>query len=97
MSAYVPWALFNGRSSAIVISKTTDGGVTWSAPQRVSDVFTNDQGSTVVVSTTGTVYVTFETFNGSTDSVAFAVSTDGGATFTTRLIAPVSDIPTPRP
>lgn len=96
-TAYVTWTQFQGSSSAIVISKTTDGGLTWSAPQRISDVFTNDQGSTVVVSKTGTVYVTFETFNGSTDSVAFAVSTDGGATFTTTLIAPVSDIPSPLP
>lgn len=96
-TAYVTWTLFKGSSSAIVISKTTDGGLTWSAPHRVSSVFTDDQGSTVVVSKTGTVYVTFETFNGRTDSVAFAVSTDGGATFTTRLIAPVSDIPSPLP
>ncbi len=96
-TAYVTWTLFQGSSSAIVISKTTDGGLTWSAPQRVSNVFTNDQGSTVVVGSSGIVYVTFETFNGRSDSVAFAVSTDGGATFTTRLIAPVSDIPSPLP
>jgi hypothetical protein len=96
-TAYVTWTQFKGGSSAIVISRTTDGGLTWSAPQRISNVFTNDQGSTVVVGSSGTVYVTFETFNGSSDSVAFAVSTDGGATFTTRLIAPVSDIPSPLP
>jgi hypothetical protein len=96
-TAYVTWTLYKGSSSAIVISKTTDGGVTWSAPHRVSNVFTDDQGSTVVVSNTGTVYVTFETFIGGTDSVAFAVSTDGGATFATRRIAPVSDIPSPLP
>jgi hypothetical protein len=96
-TAYVTWTLFQGSSSAIVISKTTDGGLTWSAPHRISNVFTNDQGSTVVVGPTGTVYVTFETFHGSSDSVAFAVSTDGGATFTTRLIAPISDIPSPLP
>jgi len=96
-TAYVTWTLFKGGSSAIVISKTTDGGLTWSPPHRVSDVFVNDQSSTVVVGKTGTVYVTFETFNGSTDSVAFAVSRDGGATFTTKLLAPISDIPSPLP
>jgi hypothetical protein len=96
-TAYVTWTLFKGSSSAIVLSKTTNGGRTWSAPHRVSNVFTNDEGATVVVGKTGTVYVTFETFNGSTDSVAFAVSTNGGATFTTRLIAPISDIPSPLP
>jgi len=96
-TAYVTWTLFKGSSSAIVISKTTNGGRTWSAPHRVSNVFTNDEGATVVVGKTGTVYVTFETFNGSTDSVAFAVSTNGGATFTTKLIAPISHIPSPLP
>ena len=57
----------------------------------------NDQGSTVVVDGSGTVYVTFETFTGSSDSVAFAVSKDGGSTFSTKLIAPVADIPSPLP
>jgi hypothetical protein len=96
-TAYVTWTLFKGNSSAIVISKTTNGGRNWSAPHRVSNVYTNDQGSTVVVGPSGTVYVTFETFHGNTDSVAFAVSRDGGASFTTKLIAPIADIPSPLP
>jgi hypothetical protein len=96
-TAYVTWTQYFGSSSAIVISKTIDGGATWSAPARVSNVYTNDQGSTVLVDGSGHVYVSFETFNGSTDAVAFAVSTDGGASFTTRLIAPVADIPSPLP
>jgi hypothetical protein len=96
-TAYVTWTQFQGSNSAIVISKTTDGGLTWSPPMQVSNVYINDQGSTVVVSSSGTVYVTFETFNGSYDAAAFAVSTDGGATFTTRLIAKINDIPSPLP
>jgi hypothetical protein len=95
--AYVTWTEFQGASSAIVISKTTDGGVHWSAPQLVSSVFTNDQGSTVVVDASGNVYVTFETFNGSTDAVVFSKSTDGGASFTSTQIAAVQDIPSPLP
>jgi hypothetical protein len=96
-TAYVAWTLFKNRSSAIVISKTTDGGLTWSVPKKVSDLFTNDQGVVVVVGTTGTVYVTFEAFSGSGDAVAFAVSHNGGLTFDTRLIAPINDIPSPLP
>jgi hypothetical protein len=98
-TAYVTWTLFEGNTSAIVISKTTDGGRTWSAPHQVSDVYVNDQGSTVVVSKTGTVYVTFEALDPATnaDAVAFAVSTDGGATFTTRVLDPINDIPSPLP
>jgi BNR/Asp-box repeat protein len=97
LTAYVTWTEFEGASSAIVISKTTDGGVTWTAPQLVSSVFTNDQGSTVVVDNSGHVFVTFETFNGSTDAVVFSVSIDGGASFTSRQIASVQDIPSPLP
>lgn len=96
-TAYVTWTRFQGSSSAIVISKTTDGGITWTAPQQVSTLYTQDQGSTVVVDAAGRVYVTFETFSGSHDSVAFAVSSNGGATFTTTLIAPIDDIPSPLP
>jgi len=96
-TAYVTWTLFKNRSSAIVISKTTDGGLTWSGPKKVSDLFTTDQGSTVVVGPDGTVYVTFETLTATGSAVAFAVSHNGGLTFTTRLIAPISDIPSPLP
>ncbi len=96
-TAYVAWTLFKNHSSAIVISKTTDGGLTWSVPKEVSSLFTNDQGVTVVVGNTGTVYVTFEAFTGSGDAVAFAVSHNGGTTFTTRLLAPINDIPSPLP
>jgi hypothetical protein len=98
-TAYVTWTLFEGNTSAIVISKTTDGGRTWSAPHQVSDVYVDDQGSTVAVSKTGTVYVTFEALDPATnaDAVAFAASTDGGATFTTRVLDPVNDIPSPLP
>ena len=96
-TAYVAWTEFEGASSAIVISKTTDGGVTWTPPQLVSTQFTDSQGATVVVGPTGTVYVTFETFLGRTDAVVFAVSTDGGASFSSRAIAPIQDIPSPLP
>jgi hypothetical protein len=97
-TAYVTWTQFHGSSSPIVISKTTDGGVHWSAPRLVSTNFVLDQGSTVVVSSAGTVYVTFESFTThGRSAVAFAVSKDGGATFTTRLISTVNDIPSPLP
>ena len=96
-TAYVAWNLDKNRSSAIVISKTTDGGLTWSVPKRVSNVFTTDISATVVVGNDGTVYVTFEATTGSGDAVAFAVSHNGGTTFTTKLIAPINDIPSPLP
>lgn len=96
-TAYVTWTLFKNRSSAIVISKTTNGGLTWSVPKKVSSLFSTTEGSTVVVGKDGTVYVTFEAFTGSGDAVAFAVSHNGGGTFTTKLVAPINDIPSPLP
>jgi len=96
-TAYVAWNLDKNRSSAIVISKTTDGGLTWSVPKMVSSIFTTDISATVVVGNDGTVYVTFETTTSSGDAVAFAVSHNGGTTFKTRLIAPINDIPSPLP
>jgi len=74
----------------IVIAKTVDGGTTWSAPvpvsskpSQVSGDRKNTQGSTVTVDATGTVRVTFETTAFGRDWVAYATSTDGGATFST--------------
>ena len=96
-TAYVAWNLDKNRSSAIVISKTTDGGRTWSVPKMVSSLFTTDISATVVVGNDGTVYVTFEATTSSGDAVAFAVSHNGGTTFKTRLIAPINDIPSPLP
>lgn len=97
--AYVTWTQFTGAGSAIVISKTTDGGVTWSAPHMVSPVYTQDQGSTVLVDASGVVHVTFETFRGSSgrDYVVYARSTDGGATFSAQLLSAIDDIPSPLP
>jgi hypothetical protein len=96
-TAYVTWTQFKGNHSPIVISKTTNGGVTWTKPHRVSPTLINDQGSNVWVGTSGTVYVTFEAGTTSGDAVAFAVSHDGGVTFTTKLIAPIADIADPLP
>ena len=102
-TAYVTWTQFHttrsGRtqSSPIVISKTTDGGSTWSAPVQVSPLG-QDQSSTVVIGSDGTVYVTFEAFRfHNRDWAAEATSTDGGSTFTTKLLWPISDIPSPLP
>jgi hypothetical protein len=100
--AYVTWTQFRynnaGRylSSPIVISKTTDGGAHWSAPRRISS-YTRSQGSVVQVDGAGAVHVTFETFAGGRDAVAYAVSRDGGATFQTRILAVINDIPSPLP
>jgi len=108
--AYVTWTeFFMGTSGAtsselVVISKTVDGGKTWSAPVEVpsspslgSGDRKNTSGSTVTVDGSGVVRVTFEATAHGHDWVAYAASTDGGASFTTTLLAIIADIPSPLP
>ena len=100
--AYTTWTQFhttaNGtvKSSIIVISKTTDGGTTWSAPTRVSPT-TFSQGSVVQVDGSGHVHIVYETFSHGRDVIAHSVSTNGGATFSTQLLAVDHDVPDPLP
>lgn len=104
-TAYVTWTQFhtnsrgNTLSSPIVISKTTDGGSSWSAPKAISSSpLDQNQASTVVVDSNGNVHVTFEVFRfRGHDWAAEATSTDGGNTFTTRLLSVINDIPSPLP
>src|SRR5438552_250761 len=100
--AHVTWTQYQTspsgqtRSSPIVISNTTDGGAHWSAPVRVSP-FLYNQGSVVLVDATGTIHVTYEAYSRGGDVVAYSTSTDGGATFSTRVLAAINDIPSPLP
>jgi hypothetical protein len=107
--AYVTWTQYvssirgTTTSTTIVISKTVDAGKTWSAPVEISGPPQSSgsrkatQGSTVIVDESGTVHVTFETTAFGHNWVAYATSTDGGATFSTRLLAIIADIPSPLP
>src|SRR5207237_9217184 len=100
--AYVTWTQFNttpnGRtkSSPIVISKTTDGGATWSAPVTVSP-FKYNQGSVVFVDAAGVVHVTYIGFTHGHNVVGYSTSTAGGATVATKTLATVNGIPSPLP
>src|SRR5260370_9498771 len=106
--AYVTWTeFFMGTSGAtsnelVVISKTVDGGKTWSAPVEVpsspslgSGDRKNTSGSTVTLDGSCVVRVTFEATAHGHDWVAYAASTDGGASFSTPLLAIMADIPSP--
>jgi hypothetical protein len=69
----------------IELVKSTDGGITWSAPTIVDNgCFPNeDQGSNVAVDRAGNVYVAWEQFPAflPTNEIDIAKSTNGGASF----------------
>jgi hypothetical protein len=87
---YVVWQDAVSGTPAIYLSKSTDGGQTWSAAKKVSDSPDGVSALTpsVDVSSTGAVGVTFYDFRNDTADTATALtdywirtSTDGGATF----------------
>ncbi len=85
---YIGWTEFTLDQSVILFSRSTDHGVTWSAPIRISTVAglpRDDNGSvegfTGAVGPDGTLYVVW----GDGAHVLFATSTDGGRTFAPSL------------
>ena len=101
---YVVWqdARFsNGVVDAIAISRSTDGGLTWSAPVRVNNIATNVHAftPTVHVRPDGTVGVTYFDFRANTaDTTALQTeywlgrSFDNGATWTETRVANIFDL-----
>jgi Neuraminidase (sialidase) len=95
---YVVWQDASSDTVAIMESKSTDGGQTWSAPQQVSDAPTGPAFTgSVDVNRNGAVGVTFYDFRNDTPSTATALtdywirtSTDGGTTWTTQRVTPES-------
>ncbi len=82
--------------SPIVMSSSRNGGKTWSSVKEVSDAaHPYNQGSQVVVSGNGTVYVAYEGSDPNTgyatDQLVVARSVDGGTSFTNSQIARVYD------
>jgi len=78
-SLYISWTKFSG-STGIHLVRSTNGGVNWSTPIRVSSATGNVQGSNVCVSPNGQVNVVWLGYGGNAN-VMFDRSTDGGATF----------------
>jgi hypothetical protein len=88
--AYVVWQDARSGTPAIYLSKSTDGGSSWSAPQKVSDAPAGVEAFTgsVDVNSDGAVGVTFYDFRNDTPTTEtaltdywFRASTDGGATW----------------
>ncbi len=102
--AYIPWKRVTDADSAtqIVLSKSTDGGLSWSVPVPVSARATGTSEDTTfgqsfplaVTGPNGEVYVVWN--YGPKHSIGFSKSTDGGATFSTpKLIQTYKPLGTP--
>lgn len=82
---YVGWTEFSLTKSIMLFSRSTDGGMTWSKPIEIStkEGLPRDdngavEGFTGAVGSDGTLYVVWCDISG----IVFAVSKDGGQTFT---------------
>jgi hypothetical protein len=93
-NVYVCWARFAGVSgnNGVFISRSNDGGETYSQPQKISDSIHGSQFCDIAVTSDGTVFVAWRQFESSMgqlqrDAVAWTRSTDGGATFVKPAVA----------
>lgn len=92
-------ACANDSRIAIELVKSDDGGATWSAPYVIDEEcgasFNGVQGSNVLVSPGGKVYVAYEFFPGLTpnDEIHFRTSTDHGKTFGKAVVVSSEVVP----
>ncbi|HUQ22051.1 MAG TPA: sialidase family protein, partial [Gaiellaceae bacterium] len=87
-NVYVCWAQFvgNAGNNGVYFSRSTDGGRTYSQPQKISEGIHGSQFCDIGVTSRGTVYVTWRSFEGrgskQVNAVVVTKSTNGGASFT---------------
>ena len=99
-ATYVTWQDAATGTGVIYLAKSTDGGLTWSSPQQVSDSPAGVSAFTpaVDVNRSGAIGVTFYDFRNDTPDTATALtdywirtSTDGGATWAaSQRVTPTS-------
>ncbi len=71
----------NVTGSDVVYRRSTDRGLTWSAPLKVSTNTAAATGGVLALDASGNPYVSFTTQNGAIGEIWVTRSTDGGATF----------------
>jgi len=87
-SVYASWTHFTTTSNAILFSRSTDHGKTWSTAIQISPNSQNGavQGSQVAVGPSGEIYIAWEAFlTGTQVQHYIAVSTNGGSSFGTAV------------
>jgi hypothetical protein len=83
-NVYFAWSRFTGNGgSNIYVVRSTDHGVTFSAPKLLTTSENDIQDPDIAIRGDGTVTVTWDSSskNSPLDSVRYAVSTNGGATY----------------
>lgn len=89
---YFTWTRFLTGQQILCI-KSTNGGVNWSTPTIVSEADYSVQGSDPVISLNGQVNVVWNFYSGTTASIMYDKSTNGGASFGTDKIISTGDYP----
>jgi hypothetical protein len=90
---YFTWTRFTSGQRILCI-KSTNGGVNWSTPANVSEATFGVQGSDPAISTNGQINIVWLANNGSSSSIYYDKSTDGGTTFGTDIIISTGTSPT---
>ena len=83
---YVAWADLGAGTRDILVSRSDDGGATWSSSVRVNDVATGDQWMpSLVVDPRGTVHAAWLDGRTGAWNAEYANSTDGGLTWSANV------------
>ena len=91
-NVYISWTLFpGGGNDQILFARSTNHGLTFSKPIKVSKRIAVGQGSDIAVAPDGTVYVFWRQFDVNVpridDAIVFVKSTNGGQTFSDPQVA----------
>lgn len=88
-NVYAAWSSYHGGGcNEIDFSRSTDHGVTFSMPVKLSSGICSNQGPTIAVGAQGTVYVAWEMFTSGGNGAAFVSSSNSGKTFSkARVVA----------
>ncbi len=84
---YSAWTDFSSSPNQVQVSTSTDDGATWSTPQTISNS-PFDHGVNIQTDANGNVYVIWAEYHNwpdPEDAIGMAVSTDGGATWTSPV------------
>ena len=82
-NVYFAWSRFNNETSNIYVARSTDHGATFSSPTLLTTSENSIQDPDIAIRGDGTVTVTWDSSSkkSSQDSINYAVSSDGGATW----------------